>query len=251
MAASQMNLHANVAVRLDTPLLSPQQYQPTTAILLRTISILVTTDAFKSASLAFVLAFIMSIFVKTVLGQQSKSRSIRSLVRIITQSISNTVNSVRGRISRALDELSYRRERQLRTGDSTLNHGAGVVPMKFNTSDPITQGWGVCSLASKKKVGRSRYMQYDFSLPQANNTLTLALGQQITLSCLDSDENVARGDFYLFSPRNGKGKFSILIPDSSPVLEVSKSTGGGKIDSQAVANLEYELGKESGHFVSF
>ena len=95
-------------------------------------------------------------------------------------------------------------------------------------------------------------MQYEFSLPQANHSLALALGQQIALTCLDSLENVVRGDFYLFSPRNGKGKFSILLPDSSLVQDLSKTGGnnGGKMDPQAIANLEYELGKDSGTFVS-
>jgi len=258
MTTSQMNLHANVAVRLDTPLLAPEQFQPTPIVLWRAFLLLITSDAFKTASFAFLVAFSVTLAVKKSLtGKPSKlsplSKASSSIVRIIAQSITNQLNTVRGRISRTMEEWSIRRERKLQSGESPMKSAAGTVPMKFNVSDPVTQGWGVCTLLSKKKMGRSRYMQYEFSLPQANNTLALALGQQIALSCLDSGKNVVRGDFYLASPRNGKGKFSILLPDSPPVPDMSKASGGsnaGKLDSQALANLEYELGKDSGNFVS-
>jgi len=274
MTTSRLNMHANVAVRLDTPLLSPESFQPTPVVLWRTILLLITSDAFKAASSAFIVAFTMT-FVAKVLTRNSnrnymiswsrkfsqsityKMKTIQSILQQIPekiipttgilQSIHSQLKNARDRISKNIDDWSNQSNRMSRSSQT----GSGV-PMKFNSSDPITQGWGVCTLLSKKKVGRSRYMQYEFSLPYANNTLPLSLGQQITLSCLEADEKVVRGDFYLFSPRNGQGRFSVLLPDISHIPDASKTTGngGGKLDSQALATLEYELGKDSGDFVS-
>jgi hypothetical protein len=37
--------------------------------------------------------------------------------------------------------------------------------------------------------------QYDFDLPEPDYVLPLDLGQQVSLCCLDNDNNVAKGDF--------------------------------------------------------
>ena len=84
------------------------------------------------------------------------------------------------------------------------------IPMIFEKDTDGNPGWGVCSLLSKTQVGRSHYMKYDFQLPKADNILNLALGQKVTLCCLNNDDQVAKKDYYLFSPKNTKGKFSIL-----------------------------------------
>eukprot|EP00560_Eucampia_antarctica_P003824 CAMPEP_0197834184 /NCGR_PEP_ID=MMETSP1437-20131217/21486_1 /TAXON_ID=49252 ORGANISM="Eucampia antarctica, Strain CCMP1452" /NCGR_SAMPLE_ID=MMETSP1437 /ASSEMBLY_ACC=CAM_ASM_001096 /LENGTH=155 /DNA_ID=CAMNT_0043438693 /DNA_START=802 /DNA_END=1266 /DNA_ORIENTATION=- len=85
------------------------------------------------------------------------------------------------------------------------------------------------------RVGRSKFMQYDFSLPQTNNMLNLALGQQLSMCCLDKRENVSKGEYYVFSDRNQLGTFSILAPDA--------------INSSAQnKDIEIEVGKDSANF---
>jgi preprotein translocase subunit SecG len=98
------------------------------------------------------------------------------------------------------------------------------VPMPFMDAN---EGWGVCTLASRKRLGKSSFVQYEFDLPQPDYVLPLDLGQQVSMCCLDNEGNVARGDFFPFAPNNnhgGKkgrkskkkkttGSFSILLPN--------------------------------------
>lgn len=84
------------------------------------------------------------------------------------------------------------------------------IPMTFGNDNDGNVSWGVCTLLSKKKMGRSKYMQYEFKLPSEENILNLALGQKVSLCCLDDEDRVAKKDYYLFSPKSKKGSFSIL-----------------------------------------
>jgi hypothetical protein len=109
------------------------------------------------------------------------------------------------------------------------------VPMTFSTEDPKNVGWGVCSLRSKKRLGKSSFVQYDFDLPNPNEFIQLDLGQQLSLCCLDNKQNVAKGDFYLYHGHRENsmlGTFSILAPNRTP------------------ADNAYEMGKEAANFVS-
>jgi hypothetical protein len=106
------------------------------------------------------------------------------------------------------------------------------TPMIFEKGQDGSLGWGVCTLASKKQVGRSNFVRYDFELPKSENVLNLALGQKVALCCLDNRDRVAKKDYYLFSPKNNKGSFSIL-----------SSMDGSEID-------DAKLGKGEGSFVS-
>ena len=101
-------------------------------------------------------------------------------------------------------------------------------------SDSENDGWGVCTLRSKKKFGKTSFVTYEFDLPKSNFVLPLKLGQQIELCCLDNRGNVAKGDFYVYHPAANPslGRFSIIAPNKS-----------------AMEN-EYEVGSEASNFVS-
>jgi ferredoxin-NADP reductase len=91
------------------------------------------------------------------------------------------------------------------------------IPMPFDETSG-SDGWGVSTLRSRKRFGKTNFIQLEFDLPEPDYVLPLELGQQISLCCLDNEGNVARGDFFPFSPTvNPKlGTFSILVPNKSP-----------------------------------
>jgi hypothetical protein len=114
-------------------------------------------------------------------------------------------NLARGKIIRVTDRLQQLLK-------STLSDPG--VPMPFHEAEG--DGWGKCTLRSKKTVGRSgSFVQYDFDLPQKDFVLPLQLGQQLTLCCLDEDDTIAKGQFYIVNPRTTKGSFSILTPNGN------------------------------------
>jgi hypothetical protein len=116
---------------------------------------------------------------------------------------------------------------KLKDGIMKSNSKENGVPMIFDKDNDGNMSWGVCTLSAKKKLGRSNYMKYDFKLPKAENILNLALGQKVSLCCLDNDNKVAKKDYYLFTPKNGKGSFSILSSiDGSEEEDNLKLTSG-------------------------
>ena len=72
-------------------------------------------------------------------------------------------------------------------------------------------------------------MKYEFKLPKADNILNLALGQKVSLCCLDNEDKVAKKDYYLFSPKSKKGSFSILARadglDDDDFVKLAKGEG--------------------------
>lgn len=118
-----------------------------------------------------------------------------------------------------------------RMKDSVQNNKEGVA-MKFDS--PASEGWGVCTLRSKKRLGKTSFVQYDFDLPKSDEYIHLDLGQQLTLCCLDSDQSVAKGNFYLYHGElsNKLGTFSVLAPNRTP------------------ADNAYEVGQDTANFVS-
>jgi len=200
----------NIPIRIDQPLLAPELCRRSTSALWKCFFTVFVSDAFKTACLAFIIAFGISFFSKYV---KSASKLPFPL-----STIANCYKLVRGRAILFLERFKDKTE---------------GVPMEF---DPIVaDGWGVCTLTSKMRVGRSKFMQYDFSLPQTNNMLNLALGQQLSMCCLDKRENVSKGEYYVFSDRNQLGTFSILAPDA--------------INSSAQnKDIEIEVGKDSANF---
>eukprot|EP00547_Thalassionema_nitzschioides_P000941 CAMPEP_0194205442 /NCGR_PEP_ID=MMETSP0156-20130528/4706_1 /TAXON_ID=33649 /ORGANISM="Thalassionema nitzschioides, Strain L26-B" /LENGTH=284 /DNA_ID=CAMNT_0038931711 /DNA_START=489 /DNA_END=1343 /DNA_ORIENTATION=- len=99
-------------------------------------------------------------------------------------------------------------------------------------------GWGVCSFASKQRLGKSNYIQYHFDLPKRNEHLGLKLGQETSLCTLDADGYVAKGNFYTYSPKGGiekkLGKFSLVLPEYK------------KDDPDTI---EYLVGKENANMI--
>lgn len=105
--------------------------------------------------------------------------------------------------------------------------------------------WGVATLTSKKRLGDSSYIQYDFTLPQMDNTLPLTLGQQLDLCCLDDSGLVKKGGFHLFSRRGQKGLFSILAPRyEDRQTRVQYELGEARADFARVLEQELKVGDE-------
>lgn len=111
-------------------------------------------------------------------------------------------------------------------------------------------GWGVCTLASVQKLGRSQYTEYEFKLPRQDHVLQLALGQQLTLCCLDSADNVAKKNLYVYSKKSKKGKrqghFSIVarkyVPEDKTEMKKRRARGEGSFEQ--VLATELDIGDE-------
>ena len=93
---------------------------------------------------------------------------------------------------------------------------AAGIPMPFDASSD-NEGWGVCTLRSKRRLGRSSFVQYEFDLPEPDYFLPLDLGQQVSVCCLDNANNVAKGDFFPYQVECKKrlGSFAIGIFSSN------------------------------------
>jgi hypothetical protein len=193
-----------VAVSLDQPLfpVKPSQTVTGAAIALQSIQSLIKSPVFKVAALAFCVALGL-----TLLARSAKLPKVDNFWKMIE-----------GRVSRAKDSIKKTKE---------------GVAMAFESEDNV--GWGVCSLRSKKRLGKSSFVQYDFDLPEPNQFIQLDLGQQVSLCCLDNNQNVAKGDFYLYHGHRESdmlGTLSILAPNRTPAYNA------------------FELGKDAANFVS-
>lgn len=192
-----------MAVSLDQPLL-PVRPPPSitgASIALKSIQSLLTSSVFKLAVVAVCLSFGLSLVARSVFPK-----------------LDNFWKLVQGRVSRVKDSVKKPKD---------------GVAMTFESDENV--GWGVCSLRSKKRLGKSSFVQYDFDLPEPDKFIQLDLGQQLSLCCLDNKQNVAKGDFYLYHGHRENailGTFSILAPNRTP------------------ADNAYEMGKEAANFVS-
>lgn len=202
--------HADIAVRLDQPLLtaSSSRISSNASKLLKSMLTIVLSDAAKTACIAFLLALIIKF--------ASKSS------RIVT-SMNHIFKLAKGQIKKFRDGIKKEKD---------------GIPMIFEKDQDGNPGWGVCSLLSKKQIGRSNFMKYDFQLPKADNILNLALGQKVTLCCLNNDNQVAKKDYYLLSPKNTKGSFSILASmDGKEDEGVKLAKGEGNFSKVLVDDL--------------
>jgi hypothetical protein len=165
----------------------------------------IESDLFKYTLYAFGAAFFVSLMFQST--------------KPVASSIGNFFKMVQGRIHRIMDHFQR---------DQVVG-----IPMPFDSS---SQGWGVCTLRSKRRLGRTSFVQYEFDLPEPDYVLPLELGQTVALCCLDNDNNVAKGDFFPYYPshntRPKPGSFSILVPNRSP------------------HDMEYAIGDEAANFVS-
>lgn len=159
------------------------------------------SDVFKMAVVAFCLALALSVMARSPSSDDDDDNKAIVLWK-----------TVQGRVSRLRELVS--------AGPNDVEG----VPMTFNSTD--TEGWGVCSLRSKRRLGKTSFVQYDFDLPRSDNTVQLELGQQLSVCCLDNNSSVAKGEFYLYHGEAPKlGTFSILAPNRRPKdnqLEVGK-----------------------------
>mmetsp|Transcript_6103 Transcript_6103/g.7094 ORF Transcript_6103/g.7094 Transcript_6103/m.7094 type:complete len:445 (+) Transcript_6103:123-1457(+) len=191
-ASTQLPPMADLAVRLDEPILSSKIYRGF-PVWKSSIGGIVAY-VFKTALIAFLVALTFALVTKL------PSLFIGKL-KPFAQSLSHGYKVSRGRVLRVFDERRTK----------NIKHPVGI-PMDFSDEENATGGWGVCTLSSREEVGRSQFVKYEFDLPLEDNTLDLLLGQQVTLCYLDKREYVAKADYYLSSPRTSKGSFSILVP---------------------------------------
>jgi len=115
-----------------------------------------------------------------------------------------------------------------------------AVPMDFD--DVATEGWGVCTLQQKQKLGQSSFWKYDFALPNDDMILGLELGQELTMCVLDNDDNVAKGSFYPYVAERivRPGGFSILVPS----YDVEHCVGPDTANFCRVVSDELKVGDE-------
>lgn len=157
----------------------------------------------------------------TVSFPSSVGSSIGEIINRITNILSTIYTTITGRVQRVVDKV--KRSRSKSKG----------IPMPFDYSND-NDGWGVCSLRSKRRLGRSSFVQYEFDLPEPEYILPLDLGQQISLCCLDDNNNVAKGEFFPYSMESTPrpGTFSILAPNRTP------------------SENEFAIGDDAANFVS-
>mmetsp|Transcript_10623 Transcript_10623/g.15659 ORF Transcript_10623/g.15659 Transcript_10623/m.15659 type:complete len:484 (+) Transcript_10623:187-1638(+) len=212
---------ANLAVSLDRPLISPEQYyrRPGFFGMWKTFLAVVLSDVFKAAFVAFLLAFSISLFANSSNGLAIPSpQKIRS-------GLDYYYKLLKGRATRFWNKV-----RPVEKIDA--------VPMPFHPED---DGWGVCMLRSKEQIGRSPFVRYDFDLPRADYVLPLSLGQTITLCCLDESDNIVEGNFYTF--KEDTGTFSIVLPEKNEE-ETEYDIGADRAKFAHVLKGEMGIGDE-------
>lgn len=219
--------HADIAVRLDQPILSPSSPQIRNNVnpLFKSLFTILLSDVVKTACIAVFLAFLISFISK------SKSQALSTTSPIFT-SLKHVYKLVQGQIQKVTD------------GVKRLRGNNEGIPMVFETDDDGNAEWGVCTLEKKTQLGRSQFVKYDFKLPKADNVLNLALGQKVSLCCLDNKDRVAKNDYYLFSPKKTKGSFSILAREDGAENGDGMSLAKGQGDFTKVLSQELEVGDE-------
>jgi len=168
-------------------------------------SVLTSGTIVKVAVATLCAALVLSLLMK------SSSGGLAGAIRGLYYSVSNRVQAV-------ADAVRARSEPE-------------GVPMQFDEAE--NEGWGVCTLRSKRRLGTTSFVQYDFELPEPDNVLPLEMGQQIDMCCLDGDEGIVTGSFYPYQPeRRAKiGSFSVLAPNPTP------GDDGGEEDANDTANF--------------
>jgi len=196
---------------------------------LRPLLAVIVSDAFKAVVTAFGLAFGLSIWMgRCNMGTAEGDFQLFSWHTYRAQ-MAYLFKLARGKVERMGDVmktiLSAPSQRLLSKKSSTGNGGGDGgpgVPMKIDA----TTKWGVCTMGYSssddgsiaKPIGKSSMVQYDFSLSTSNQYLPLALGQQLTLCCLDNNDKVTKANFYPLSSSNNRrtlGSFSLAVPDHS------------------------------------
>jgi hypothetical protein len=216
-------------VNIDQPLLPRESSKIVQALLGFFLS-----DVVKAAAAAFVVAMLFTVLARSgnlLTGIQGVANIFVSLLTGIANFFTSILKGI-GKFFKGLTQgfTKFFKGFALRLAD--LSPSRDGVPMSFDDKD--NDGWGVCTLRSKKRLGRTNFVQYDFDLPKSNQVLPLKLGQQAALCCLDNTGSVSKGDFYLYHPQVNPmlGRFAIVAPNK-----------GG-------ADNEFDVGSDAANFVS-
>mmetsp|Transcript_11491 Transcript_11491/g.21490 ORF Transcript_11491/g.21490 Transcript_11491/m.21490 type:complete len:461 (-) Transcript_11491:1778-3160(-) len=216
--------HADLAVRLDQPLLSPTQYQSASNYMIRSALAILVSDVFKTACVAFLIAFLITFASKS-------TRRIKKSVQGVSSALNHVSRLAKGKFMRFTER--FQRETK-------------GIPMVFEGTGE--EGWGVCTLSKVQPLARSQFTEYEFKLPNEEYFLQYALGQQVTLCCLDSADNVAKKNYFVYNPgkKKQKGHFSVIakqyIPENS--VEMKKRRARGEGDFEQVLATELDIGDE-------
>lgn len=166
---------------------------------------LLKSEIFRTTLVVFTLFFVASIIAKSINNSRAEGdTSSKNLASSISAFFGSIKSFFSARVGKVRDRFK----------SEPVEEG---IPMPFDYSSD-NDGWGVCSLRAKRRLGKSSFVQYEFDLPEPDYVLPLELGQQISLCCLDDDNNVAKGDFYPYSAESSPslGTFSILAPNRTP-----------------------------------
>lgn len=217
-------------VNIDQPLLPRESSKIVQALLGFLVS-----DVVKAAAAAFIVAMLITVLARSgdsvVTGLSGVVNIFGSFfggILAFFQGILNGIAKFFKGITQGMTKFT--KGFALRLAD--LKPSRDGVPMTFDDKD--NDGWGVCTLRSKKRLGRTNFVQYDFDLPKPNQVLPLKLGQQAALCCLDNTGSVSKGDFYVYHPQTNPmlGRFAIVAPNK-----------GG-------SDNEYDVGSDAANFVS-
>eukprot|EP00522_Entomoneis_paludosa_P004357 CAMPEP_0172471514 /NCGR_PEP_ID=MMETSP1065-20121228/67856_1 /TAXON_ID=265537 /ORGANISM="Amphiprora paludosa, Strain CCMP125" /LENGTH=399 /DNA_ID=CAMNT_0013229617 /DNA_START=91 /DNA_END=1290 /DNA_ORIENTATION=- len=221
-AASGANFMSGVTVSLDQPLMPPTNVlftgssgtaaaaaatrKPLKEVLWQALQAMAQSNVLKVAVATFGMALIFSLSLRFLLGSSASSK------------MAQFSKLLQGRLERWSEKWR----------PSPVSE-----PMPFEDEN---EGWGVCTLRARKRLGKTQFMQFDFELPQPEYTVPLDLGQQVSLCCLDNDGNVARGNFFPFTKESPAkpGSFSILAPN---------------IDDSSSEETIFRIGLENANFV--
>ena len=185
-----------ISVSLDQPLFSDGFFTTASSAARRAslqeaiekfVSAVSQSKVAKAAIITFCFALVVSLALRTVVGSTTS----------FSDFCSKLTKLARGRWERMTERWRVESKGE---------------PMPFEEAN---EGWSVCTLRSRKRLGKTQFMQFDFDLPKSEFTIPLDLGQQIALCCLDNEGNVARGNFFPFYPSSNPkpGSFSILVPN--------------------------------------
>ena len=230
----QPKISGNLAVSIDQPLvfdnLSPLTSQPNGplfrlpeinidwSMITKACTGFHTSDKFRGAAAAFTVFLLLSLILKSTKKSSNDSLSSQNnlpdegsrggLFGSAARSISLSLAALKLFISNFFSVFGRMAKRQV--------NEVGT-PMPFDYSND-NEGWGVCTLRSKRRLGRSSFVQYEFDLPEPDYVLPLDLGQQISVCCLDNHSNVAKGEFFCYNldSKTRLGTFSILAPNRTP-----------------------------------
>lgn len=220
--------HVSVAVSIDQPLITDTLWPVGSKarnlrpiVVLKSLLSLLTLNVVRVALITFCAALIFSVAVRSSDTLLSRVQTGWKLVN--------------GQVQRLIERI-----RKVDTGVT--------MPFEVDSSSSGTDklGWGVCTLRSKRRLGKSSFVQYDFDLPEPDYVLPLDLGQQVSLCCLDNENNVAKGDFFVYCPESTPrpGQFSILAPNNRSPTANEFAVGPDAANFVRVLKQDMKVGDE-------